>query len=115
MESGLLALLIGIACGLGFGYFTARASATRDTIHGGSLAGLFHYIGAAAVSGTLPVVLANIILGQGFVRAVLTAVAFFLVAFIALVGYAVFELPEREKQTQDDSGWTKEDALTSRL
>ena len=115
MESGLLALLIGVACAVVFGYFTARASARRDTIHGGQAASIFHYIGAAAASGTVPVVLANVFLGQGFGRAVLSALGFFAVAFVSLIIYAALDLPVRNRLKDEDAGWTKEDALTSQL
>jgi len=115
MESGLLALLIGVACAVVFGYFTARASARQEPIYGGSFARIFHYIGAAAASGTVPVVLANVILGQGVLRALLSALGFFAVGFISLTVYALLDLPQRKRQTDTDEGWTKEDALTSRL
>ena len=115
MERSVLALLIGIACAVVFGYFTARASARRDMIYGGQVARFFHYIGAAAASGTVPVVLANVFLGQGFGGAVLSAISFFAVGFISLVIYAMLDLPARQQLADDDSGWTKEDALTSQL
>lgn len=115
MESGLLALLIGIGCAVVFGYFTARASEERDSVHGGPVARVFHYIGAAAASGTVPVVLANVFLGQGLIRTVVSAIGFFVVAFLALVIYAILDLPERKRQKDADEGWTKEKALTSHL
>lgn len=113
MERGVLALVIGIGCALVLGYFTARASAQRDAVRGGLLASLFHYIGAASVTGVLPLVLANVLLGQGIVRALLSAAVFFVIALGALVAYAALELPHRAKT--EDRGWTKEDALTSKL
>jgi hypothetical protein len=115
MDQGVVALLIGVVCAVVLGYFTARASASRDAIHGGSLASAFHYIGAASVTGVFPVVLANVILGQGIVRALLSAALFFAVALVALVAYAALELPQRVQAEAGDQGWTKEDALTSNL
>jgi hypothetical protein len=115
MEPRMLALLIGVICAVVFGYFTARTSAQRDTIYGGQVARFFHYIGAAAASGTVPVVLANVFLGQGFGAAVLSAIGFFAVGFISLTIYAVLDLPARKQLADDDAGWTKEDALTSQL
>lgn len=114
MDRGLLALLIGVACAVVFGYFVARASAKHEAVRGGVFAAVFHYLGAAGASGVLPVVLANVLLGQGVIRALLSAALFFGVSFIALMVYAALELPARPED-EELSGWTKEDALSSGL
>jgi hypothetical protein len=113
MDNAQLALLIGLGCGLVFGSFVARSSARREKIYGGTAALLFHYIGAAAVTGILPLVLASLILGGGFGLAFPLAVSFMLTGFAALVIFAAIENPARPKTVS--TGWTEHDARTSGL
>ncbi len=115
MENAQVALLIGLGCAAVLGYFTARSSARREKIYGGQAARIFHYIGAAAVTGVLPVVLASLILGGGFGTAFPLAVSFMLTGFVALVIFAVIEQPARSRQGQTARGWTEHDARTSGL
>lgn len=111
MDRTLLGLLIGLGCGLVLGYFTARSSARRERIYGGQAALIFHYIGAAAVTGILPLVLATLILGGGFHTAFPLALSFMVTGFLALVIFAVIEQPARSAQLA--KGWTEQDARTS--
>jgi len=111
MDTPLLALLIGLGCGLVLGYFTARSSAKREKIYGGQAALIFHYIGAAAVTGVLPVVLSSLILGGGFSTAFPLGVGFMVTGFLALVIFAVIEQPARSEHLA--KGWTEQDARTS--
>jgi hypothetical protein len=111
MDTPLLAFLIGLGCGLVLGYFTARSSAKREKIYGGQTALIFHYIGAAAVTGVLPVVLASLILGGGFRTAFPLALSFMVTGFLALVVFAIIEQPARSAQLS--KGWTEQDARTS--
>ena len=113
MENAPLALGIGLAFALGLGILTARGSANRETIHGGALAQIFHYIGAAGVTGTLPVVLASLILGGGFELAFPLALSFMLTSLVSLVIFAAIEHPAKQKAA--DQGWTEADARTSGL
>jgi hypothetical protein len=113
MDTPVLALLIGLGFALVLGYFTARGSARRERIHGGQAALVFHYIGAAAVTGVLPVVLASLILGGGFGLAFPLAVSFMLTGFLSLVIFAAVEHPARRRQAV--RGWTEQDARTSGL
>jgi hypothetical protein len=113
MDNAVLALLIGLACALGLGYFTARGSARREKIYGGQLALVFHYLGAAAMTGVLPVVLASLILGQGFGLAFPLGVSFLATSFVALLLFAVIERPARARHQKH--GWTEHDARTSGL
>ncbi len=92
-----LALLIGLGFALVLGALTARSSARRSKIYGGTLAHVFHYIGAAGAVGVLPTVLASLILGQGFLRAVVMGLSFMAVGLIALVLFAMIEHPARPK------------------
>jgi hypothetical protein len=111
MDRTLLALLIGLGCGLVLGYFTARSSAKREKIYGGQAALIFHYIGAAAVTGVLPLVLASLIVGGGFGTAFPLAVSFMLTGFLSLVIFAIVEQPARASHVSQ--GWTEQDARTS--
>ncbi len=119
MENEQLALLIGLACAVILGYFTTRSSNQREKVYGGPLAQIFHYIGAASFTGIVPVVLATVILGGGFLLAVRNLLIFLVVCAVALLIFAVIERPALEeakrKLTTEDRGWTKEDAITSGL
>lgn len=111
MDTPLQALLIGLGFGLVLGGFTARSSARREKIYGGRAALAFHYIGASAVTGVLPVVIASLILGGGFGTAFPLALSFMLTGFLALVIFAVIEQPARSSHLA--KGWTEQDARTS--
>lgn len=87
----MAALLIGAACGLILGVFTARVSAQRQAIKGGWPPQVFHYFGAACITGALPAGLAGIVLGNGFVQAAALGLGFTLIGFAALVICAIFE------------------------
>ena len=117
MDNILLALLIGLICAFGLGYFIARESLRREPVHGGTVALVLHYIGAAGVTGTLPVVLASLLLHGGFQLAFPLALSFMGTAVVALLIFAVIELPAREKAEAEAQtrGWTEEDARTSGL
>jgi ABC-type sulfate transport system permease component len=65
------------------------------------------------VTGTLPVVLASLILGGGFELAFPLALSFMLTSLISLVIFATIEQPAREKAV--NQGWTEQDARTSGL
>lgn len=113
MNNGLLALLIGLAFALVFGYYVAQQSNRQQKIQGGAAAQVFHYIGAAGVAGILPVVLASLILGQGFGIAFPLALAFLATGWLALLLYAIIERPARARTAAKDGGWTREDARKS--
>jgi hypothetical protein len=113
MDKALIALGIGLAVALVFGYYVAQRSNRQQKIQGGAAAQVFHYIGAAGIAGILPVILANLILGQGFRTAFPSAIGFLVVGWVALMLYAIVERPALEKNQALDHGWTKEDASKS--
>jgi hypothetical protein len=113
MNSALTALLIGVSAALILGYYVAQKSARQEKIHGGGAARVFHFVGAAAVSGVLPVVLATLFLGQGFRTALPFALAFLATGWAALFIYAALERPARDRLEVEDRGWTREDARKS--
>lgn len=116
MEKVPQALLIGVAIGAVLGFFIARQSARKNTIHGGFPAQAFHLLSAISISSTFPTVITGLIIGTGFLPVVVMALSLFVGGFVLLLGYAVFEKPARDQLPQDeDRGWTAEDALTSGL
>lgn len=116
MEKVPQALMIGIAIGAVLGIFIARQSTRKNSIHGGILAQMFHFLGVVAISSTFPTVISGLIIGTGFLPAVVMALSLFVGGFVLLLGYAVFEKPARDQLPQEeDRGWTAEDALTSGL
>ena len=117
MDKAQIALLIGLGFALILGYLTARGSQRREPIYGGRLAQILHYIGAAGVTGILPVVLASLILRGGFALAFPLALSFMGTSLVALLLFALIEYPARElaQQAAQERGWTEEDARSSGL
>lgn len=118
MDRVLLILPLLVILGLILGYRTAQSSQKREGIHGGPMAQIFHYLACAIFSVTTPTVLTSIfIFHVGIVRAFIIAFSMLGVAFILLILFAVFEQPARQKRTDsdDERGWTAEDALKSGL
>jgi hypothetical protein len=100
MDNTILASLIGLGFALVLGALTARSSARREKIYGGTVAHIFHYVGAAGAVGVLPTVLASLILGLGLLRAILMGLSFMAVGLIALVLFALVEHPARPRASQ---------------
>ncbi len=115
MDNVALAVLIGAVCGLIFGIPVTRRSISKEKIHGGKPAHVFHYIGTAAFVGVLPTVLASLVLHGGFIIALPLAFGMLAVSFGALFLFALIERPARPQAAPEDASWTKEDAQTSRL
>lgn len=117
MDRAQIAILIGLLSAVVLGYFTARSSARRKAIHGGTLAQILHYIGAGGVTGILPMVLAAIILGQGFELAFPMALSFMGTSLVALFLFALVEKPahDRAEAAAAAQGWTEEKARSSGL
>jgi hypothetical protein len=113
MNNALVALLIGIVAALAVGYYVAQKSSNQEKILSGAAARVFHFIGASAVTGILPVVLASLFLGLGFRTALPFALAFLATGWVALFLYAVIEHPVRAQVKAEDRGWTREDARKS--
>jgi hypothetical protein len=112
----LTAILIGLACGLVLGVFTARSSARRDRVYGGVLAQVFHYLGAASFVSALPGVLAAVFLGQGVLRAAAVGFGFMLLSLALLLVYALFERGARARlPAAPAESWTADKARTSGL
>ena len=100
MDNTTLAVLIGLGFALVFGALTARSSARREKIYGGTLAHIFHYIGAAGAVGVFPTVLAGLILKLGIGRSIVTGFSFVIVGLIALFFFALVEYPARPKTSK---------------
>jgi hypothetical protein len=116
MDRTTLALMIVAAAILIFSIPAARRSANKDKIRGGSQASLFHLIGVAAYIGVLPSALCGSILVGPFRLGIPLALGFVALSFAALLGYSYFERPARQGlASQEDRGWTEEDARKSGL
>jgi hypothetical protein len=95
MSKEIIVLIIQLAFGLIVGYFVARKSNAEQPIKGGTLAQVFHYLGAATFVAVAPSVLLNgLVLKLPFLPNVLSAVAMLAVAGVCLIIYAVFEAPK---------------------
>lgn len=75
MENWYVPVMIGAVVGVIAGYFVARKSAQEQKIHGGAPARALHYLGAAVFSGMPITSILTILMGGGFVRAVVTGFA----------------------------------------
>lgn len=108
-------ILIGLVLGVIMAIWVAPRSAKKDAIRGGSMAQVFHFIGAALFSAVLPTVLVSLILRGGFGVAFPLAIGLLVLAYVALLGYAVFEKPARAQVAPDEELWTAEKAKSSGL
>ncbi|QPC80987.1 hypothetical protein G4Y79_14875 [Phototrophicus methaneseepsis] len=117
MSREAIAILGLVIFGLIFGYFTSRSSQKREAIYSGPIAQVFHYLASSLLCTLTPTILVSVIvLHVGFIRAVLIALAMFILALILLLPYALLEKPAIEdREKQDDRGWTREDAISSGL
>jgi ABC-type Fe3+ transport system permease subunit len=113
----LIALVIGIACGLLIGRRLAERSIKEDAIYGGNQAKLFHWLACVAFTGGVPAGLTDIILGRNVLAGVLLALCFIGVSFAALLIFAALEQAPRAqaKAAEAERGWTAEKAKTSGL
>jgi hypothetical protein len=116
MDRTLLTLLITLAVMVLLSVPTARSSAKRDKIYGGTGARLFHFLGAAVYIGVLPAALCGSILVGPFKLGIPLAFGLLAVSFLLLIIYAFFERPARSTlKPSEERGWTAEDALKSGL
>ncbi len=110
-ESLLMALVIGIVGGV----FTVRESAKREAIYGGIVAQIFHYLGAVCFCAVVPGILIAIIRREGFGVAFPIGIGLMAVAFLMLLGFAIFEQPARAQHAPTEDVWTEEKARSSGL
>jgi hypothetical protein len=95
MSKEVIVPIIQLAIALILGYFVARKSNAEQPIKGGTLAQVFHYLGAATFVAVGPSVLLNaLVLKLPFLPNVLSALAMLAVAGVFLIIYAVFEAPK---------------------
>lgn len=107
-------LAVAAVFGVVLGPLLARSSARREKIYGGTAAQVFHLLGAVAMMGLLPGVIAGVILRIPFVTTFSIALGLLALCFAALLVFAVLEKPSRPApQALEDRGWTAEDARTS--
>ncbi|MEM6527796.1 MAG: hypothetical protein AAF653_05850 [Chloroflexota bacterium] len=111
------AILIGIAIGLVVGRFTARSSANRDPIYGGTGAKVFHYLTASIATGSFFALLAGLFLLENRWFTLAIAATMIALMYLCATIFATIERPAREAAlaAKVDRGWTEEDARTSGL
>lgn len=110
------AFLISLVISLFAGGYVALISHRAEKVRGGILAHILHYLGAVGVVGAVPGGIAAIARGAGFLGIVMVAVSFVLISVVSLWLYAMVEHPARAGlATQEDRGWTEQDARTSGL
>lgn len=127
--------LIVLGCIAVFGgFYTARSSAQRETIHSGGISSILNYLASALLIALAPSVLCTLFVlhptflgeeillpGLGwdvteFAHAIAVALAILSTALLLLLPYAILEKPFLEQIMQkEDRGWTREDAETSGL
>jgi len=109
-------IIFSLMFGLILGPLAARSSQRRQPIYGGMVAQLLHGLGAVLMIAVIPMVLANLIVGNGFLSSVVLGFGTLGTGFLVLVIFAAVEKPALDAQsTVQDHGWTKEDAHTSGL
>lgn len=114
MDKAPTALAVGLVLGAIFAIYVARRSNREEKIYGGTLAQVFHYLGALGFCMTLPTVITNVILHGGFLPSVVLGFGLVIVAFIALFIFAIIENPARPT-TVSEEVWTEEKARSSGL
>ncbi len=93
MPNWVYTLLIGAVIGLILGYFVARKSAAEKPIRGGTLASIFHYLGASAFVSVAPTVLiAAVIYRLGFARDLILVFGLLAISAVCLLIHAAFEV-----------------------
>ncbi len=115
LSNGVIALLVGLILGSIFALFVARRSLKEDAVHGGAPAKFFHFLGVLGFCMTLPTVIMALLLRGGFALAFPLGIGCVIVAFLALLIYALFERPARAELDLEDDVWTEEKARTSGL
>src|SRR5260221_5549540 len=100
MPNWVYTLLIGGVIGLILGYFVARKSAAEKPIRGGTLASIFHYLGASAFVSVAPTVLiAAVIYRLGFTRDLILAIRLFAISAACLLIHAALAVQSQPATT----------------
>lgn len=123
MNGDAFAVSFLVIFGIVAGYFVARSSNEHETIEGGALAKASNYLASALLVAMAPTVLCSVlvihptfILNSTLLSAVVIALVMVGIALVLLLPYALAEKPHIEQRgSQEDAGWTREDAETSGL
>ncbi|MBI5930865.1 MAG: hypothetical protein HY862_16260 [Chloroflexi bacterium] len=111
-----IVLLVGLALGLILGPLTARSSARREKIYGGTPAKTLHLIASGLFVATPPAVLVGAIAGLGLKTLFPLAFSVILSSLGILIVFAIFEKQAKPAVNPPvDRGWTAEDARKSGL
>ena len=123
----VIAILALVIFGLVAGFFVARHSQNRQPIHGGIGAKALNFVASALLISLAPTMLTMIFIVHpdplyiGDIRLpsilVLVLIALCLMgsALLMLLPYAVIESNTRPPVTEEDRGWTEQDARSSGL
>jgi hypothetical protein len=112
MDKAPTALAVGLVLGAIFAIYVSRRSNREEKIYGGTLAQVFHYLGALGFCMTLPTVITALILHGGFGLAFPLGIGCVIAAFIALFIFALIENPARPAVIEEEV-WTEEKARSS--
>ncbi|MCK6577718.1 MAG: hypothetical protein L6Q98_06400 [Anaerolineae bacterium] len=115
MEIWQQALLIGLVLGGLLAILIVPRSLRSEAVRGGGGAKFFHAVGAILASAVFPTAVVALILRGGFGVAFPLAFGLAILAFVALIGYAVFEQPAHVSGKSEEEVWTAEKAKTSGL
>jgi ABC-type Co2+ transport system permease subunit len=115
MDRSLIALVIVILAIAVFSLPVVRRSQSREKIHGGGLAQVFHFVAIAAYVGVVPAFLCGSILAGTSGFGLPVGFTLLIVCAVSLLAYAVIERPARDASITEDRGWTEEDARSSGL
>jgi hypothetical protein len=114
MSDLTIALTVGAIFGLIFGPLTARSSAHREKIYGGTPAKAIHMIACGMMVSVPPAALTGLIVGLHWQTLIPMGLTLLFGSLGVLMAFAALEKPAiPAKDAQLEKGWTAEDARAS--
>jgi membrane-bound metal-dependent hydrolase YbcI (DUF457 family) len=112
----IIAITFLVLFALFFGYRTAQSSKKRESIQGGTLSEVFHFLSGAIMATLTPTILVSIFVFRlPLLQLVGLALGLFALSLLCAFLHAIAEKPALKPVVVDDTGWTEEDARTSGL
>ena len=110
-------LLVWAVAAVILGPLLTRSSIRRKPIYGNIVAHVLHFISATAMVAVVPAIFAALIFGGGFELAFPFALTLVLTGLFSLALFAIVEKPAAQayERSQEERGWTEEDARSSGL
>lgn len=117
MDAFQKTLLVWVVFAVILGPLLTRSSIRRKPIYGNIVAQLLHFVGATAMVAVVPAIIAALLFGGGFALAFPFALTLVLTSLFSLVLFAIVEKPaaQAHERSQEERGWTEEDARSSGL